>query len=208
MNLESHGNGFYQLTHSRAFAAVGALEAAIAIATNGTDNEPLSERFIIQGTDHFYKNLTQNNSCSGGSTWDALLFATYQGVRFESSFPYKAQCPSFSQYLNYHKAFFGTKSLREPVAVYAPQGNYTTAAMTRLAIQPVTVYTRIGIQSLFLYSEGIFTEVDECTNGIDQALLLVGYNSTEKSYKLKNSFGSGWGESGYIRYAMNNNTKG
>lgn len=152
--------------------------------------------------------MSSSDSCSGGSTWDALLFASTQGVRFESSYPYNQKCPSTSQHINYHKSFSGAKSLREPVAVYAPQGNYTKAAMTRLAIQPVTVYTRIGIQSLFLYSEGVFSEVNECTNGIDQALLLVGYNSTEGSYKLKNSFGEGWGESGYIRFAMNNNTKG
>lgn len=210
MNKVSHGSPFICFSHSftRAFAAVGALEAAVTIISQGNDSVALSKLYTITGTDQFYKPASNASNCSGGSSWDALLFATYHGLETEMQLPYEPICPASLPLESYEDTFAGIKSLREPVAVYAPYGDYQNASLARLAIQPVTIYTRVGISSLFLYSEGLFTEQDNCTEGIDQAMLLVGYNSTEKSYKAKNSWGTGWGEQGYIRFAMNNNTYG
>jgi C1A family cysteine protease len=44
------------------------------------------------------------------------------------------------------------------------------------------------------YSSGIF---DNCGKSISIAVLLVG--ATDQYYKLKNSWGTAWGEQGYIR---------
>lgn len=98
--------------------------------------------------------------------------------------------------------------MREPAAIHDLNGDYNRAVISRLAIQPVTIYTRVGIESIFFYSEGVIEDNQNCTQGIDQAMLLVGYNSTEGYYKARNSWGTGWGESGFIRFAMTNSTYG
>jgi C1A family cysteine protease len=46
---------------------------------------------------------------------------------------------------------------------------------------------------LQFYAHGIF---DDCNDFIDHAVLLVGYKSGT-GWKLKNSWGSNWGEDGY-----------
>jgi hypothetical protein len=53
----------------------------------------------------------------------------------------------------------------------------------------------IGIAGyrLQFYSTGIF---NDCNSYIDHAVLLVGYVS-QVGWKVKNSWGSDWGESGY-----------
>merc|ERR1739848_646330 len=47
------------------------------------------------------------------------------------------------------------------------------------------------------YTGGIYSN---CGKSLDHAVLAVGYDSS--SWKVKNSWGTGWGESGYIRLAM------
>ena len=57
------------------------------------------------------------------------------------------------------------------------------------------------------YAGGIVT-ADSCTTRIDHAVLAVGYDSVSKYFKVKNSWGSGWGERGYFRIEMGPNTCG
>lgn len=53
------------------------------------------------------------------------------------------------------------------------------------------------------YQSGVF---NDCTNQVDHAVLLVGFNAT-KGWKIKNSWGSSWGESGYA-WLQDGNTCG
>ena len=65
-----------------------------------------------------------------------------------------------------------------------------------------------------LYKDGILVD-DECSNSPDElnhGVLVVGYgtNSTNSGdsmdyWIVKNSWGTGWGEQGYVRMARNNN---
>ena len=49
------------------------------------------------------------------------------------------------------------------------------------------------------YSSGVF---NNCATSINHAVLLVGVVSG--NWKIKNSWGRGWGESGYIRLSSGN----
>ena len=49
------------------------------------------------------------------------------------------------------------------------------------------------------YGSGIFSN---CGRNLNHDILLVGYSST--FYKIKNSWGSSWGENGFIRLAPGN----
>jgi C1A family cysteine protease len=53
------------------------------------------------------------------------------------------------------------------------------------------------------YKSGIF---NNCNTSLNHGVLLVGYSGT--FWKIKNSWGTSWGESGYMRLAAPNNTCG
>jgi len=53
------------------------------------------------------------------------------------------------------------------------------------------------------YHSGIF---DNCGQNLSLAVLLVG--ATDNFYRLKNSWGTSWGEAGYIRILKTNNICG
>ena len=58
------------------------------------------------------------------------------------------------------------------------------------------------------YKSGIFDEFADC-NGerdINHAITIVGWDDSKESYLIKNSWGTGWGDNGYIwvKYGCNN----
>jgi fibronectin type 3 domain-containing protein len=58
------------------------------------------------------------------------------------------------------------------------------------------------------YRSGVFTtdEKASCNGGINHAILLTGWDDSTQSWILRNSWGTGWGESGYmkIRWGISN----
>jgi C1A family cysteine protease len=63
----------------------------------------------------------------------------------------------------------------------------------------------VGIDSgrIMNYAKGLFDS--NCGTSIDHSVLIVGYgkdhnNNNAKYWLVKNSWGSGWGEDGYIRF--------
>uniref|UniRef100_A0A8C6WNM7 Uncharacterized protein n=1 Tax=Neogobius melanostomus TaxID=47308 RepID=A0A8C6WNM7_9GOBI len=58
------------------------------------------------------------------------------------------------------------------------------------------------------YSSGVYNEAN-CGNGINHAVLVVGYGTDQDTgldyWLIKNTWGTGWGENGYIRLARNKN---
>jgi cathepsin L len=68
----------------------------------------------------------------------------------------------------------------------------------------------VGIWADFLdfrnYKSGVFDKQDKnCTNGkLDHAVMLVGYGTSagQDYYILRNSWGTGWGEEGYMKVAI------
>lgn len=56
------------------------------------------------------------------------------------------------------------------------------------------------------YSNGVITDAAACGEKIDHAVLAVGYGHDEDLkldyYLVKNSWGSAWGENGYVRIGI------
>ena len=82
--------------------------------------------------------------------------------------------------------------------------NSNTALRSAIAKQPVSVAIAAGASSFRLYKSGIFSS-SSCGTGLNHAVLAVGYGSAngQNYFIIKNSWGTGWGEAGYIRILDN-----
>jgi C1A family cysteine protease len=76
---------------------------------------------------------------------------------------------------------------------------------------PVSVAVQADQQVFQFYKSGVLDD-SSCGTTLDHAVLLVGYDTDYvigKDYWIvKNSWGSGWGENGYIRLVRHRNQCG
>lgn len=67
--------------------------------------------------------------------------------------------------------------------------------------QPVSIFIQANQAAIKQYAGGVFTGI--CGQRLDHGVLAVGYGNDSTSgldyWKVKNSWGTSWGEAGYIR---------
>lgn len=78
------------------------------------------------------------------------------------------------------------------------------AALTK---GPVSVHVEADQPVFSHYSGGIITDAS-CGTNLDHAIVAVGYNADEDYLIVKNSWGTAWGESGYVRISTKSNICG
>jgi C1A family cysteine protease len=184
-----------------AWTAAGALEGANFIQ-NGV-SEPLSPESLLACT------IGANvNGCAGGWPSAAFEFAK-KGVPREKDYPYTS---------GERTVFDGrgtclTDRLNNFVTVieFAEiEPNNELKLKEAVAKQPVAV--TVDASTLMEYKGGIIRSINGCAT-VNHAVLAVGYGTDAngtKFWKLKNSWGEGWGENGYFRIERTDstNTKG
>jgi len=69
------------------------------------------------------------------------------------------------------------------------------------AVGPISIGVGAGNAAWFQYKSGIIDNADICLPNLDHAVLLVGYGEEagKQYWIVKNSWGSDWGESGFVR---------
>ncbi|KAH9408793.1 hypothetical protein TYRP_011062 [Tyrophagus putrescentiae] len=180
-----------QLGASWAFSSVAAVESSHAIQTGHLVK--LSEAQLedccspYNGTSGPYDNIFQ-------------CVIKLGGIDTEVSYPLpQGKCA-------YNPATRGTGVY---IYVDIPFGSEYDLQLNTALGGPVAVLIDASQQSFMLYTGGVYYEPACSSTVLDMAVAVVGYGVDAQSgaafWKVKNSWGTGWGESGYIRMARNRN---
>lgn len=134
-----------------------------------------------------------NTGCKGGLMDSAFRYIKRNGLTTEASYPYKEADGKCNARKAANKA--ATITSYEDV----PR-NSEKALLKAVANQPVSVAIEGGGFMFQFYSSGVFT--GSCGIDLDHAVTAIGYGKSTggtKYWILKNSWGTGWGEKGYMR---------
>jgi C1A family cysteine protease len=177
------------------FSATGAIESAFSIA--GHPLISLSEQQLIDCSASF-----GNHGCDGGMMDRAFSYVVKTGgLCSEEEYPYQG--------VNGQCQVKTCGRLYDPIiSFHYVAARSQGALMEALMKNPVSVGIEADQASFQFYSSGVMTS--SCGNKIDHGVLAVGYGwDGDQSYWLiKNSWGSAWGEDGYIRLGMNSTRNG
>ena len=172
-----------------AFAATGALEAEIKINSNNSNLDyDLSEQQLISCCPNC-------GSCNGGNSDFAFNYANSSGLVKENWFGYDGS-NSACEMNDYWKG-----NVKKGVSWHYVdnwyQINLNDLKSTVVNEGPVILYFRV-YSNFNDYPGGIYYPSGSLTQ-YSHAVVLVGYNDTGRYLIIKNSWGAGWGESGYFR---------
>nr|GLL45870.1 senescence-specific cysteine protease SAG39-like [Ipomoea trifida] len=143
-----------------------------------------------------------SNGCNGGFTIEAFEFIKNHGLTTESNYPSTGT-----------NGTCNAKKEAQPVAKISgyesvPAGD-ENALMKAVAKQPVAVYVDASRAEFQFYAGGVFS--GDCGTTLDLGGTVVGYgvnHDKQEYWILKNSWGTMWGEKGYMRLARGINKQG
>jgi len=175
-----------------AFSTTGSTEGAWKIAGNPLTS--LSEQQLVDCD-------KVDAGCSGGLMDNGFNFLKSNGACTEDSYSYKGTDGSCKQ---------------SSCTIAIPAGGVTgykdvhgeSDLESAVAQTPVSVAIEADQMSFQLYSSGVMTA--SCGTQLDHGVLAVGYGTDGSNayWKVKNSWGASWGESGYIRMIKGQNQCG
>ncbi|KAL9664613.1 hypothetical protein QQ045_020018 [Rhodiola kirilowii] len=179
-----------------AFSAVAAIEGIHKIKNGKLVS--LSEQALVDCDVN-----SDNQGCNGGFMEKAFEFIVDKGgLPTESEYPYDGK----QNTCNKKKLAKHAVSITGYEIVPRSDEKSLTAAVSE---QPVSVGIEAGGFLFQLYSGGIFD--GPCGSQLNHGVTIVGYGeeNSEKYWIVKNTWGAGWGESGYIRMKRDtSSTKG
>merc|ERR1712224_599630 len=160
-----------------AFGTLGSIEHVHKLNTGATVS--LSEQQLVDCS-------TRNSGCNGGRPDWAMSYLAGKDIYTTGSYPYTARDGTCTS---------GTAS-GVTVSGYNTVTKSDSGLASALGTSSVTVM--VYADSKFQhYSSGILTGVSTTCN-LNHAVLATGYGPN--FWKIKNSWGTGWGEAGYIRF--------
>jgi len=175
------------------------VESAYAIATGNLVSVSEQQLVDCDGSNH---------GCTGG--WPHKAFDNYLkfkiGVCSESSYPYTGRAGS-CQYTGPKQAVTSCSVAipKEAVTGHTDVAKSSAGLKSALSEQPVSVTVNAG--QLQFYGNGVVTGT--CSGQINHAVIAVGYGTDGTDYfNIRNSWGTSWGESGYIRLGQNGGSQG
>jgi len=180
-----------------AFSTTGALESGYAISSGNLVS--LSEQQHIE-CDKF-----PNLGCKGGQMSKGLHWAMKNDGCSEASYPYLAKGGLFSKCRSSGCDVVMPKGVVTGVKAI---GSADEDLMSALGNAPVSIAIEADQASFQHYKSGVLTA--ECGTATDHGVLLVGYgtDASVDYWKVKNIWGTVWGDAGFIRMVRGKNQCG
>jgi len=178
------------------FSTTGALEGAHFNKLGKAVS--LSEQHLVDCDTP--RNGGSDLGCNGG-----LMDSAFTWVKKNGGIATEVDYPYFSGTTKSNGACQDSKVAKvtaaTPVSYTDVQTNSDAAMMSALAQQPVSVAIEADQAAFQLYKSGVFTA--SCGTNLDHGVLAVGYGTLngQDYYKVKNSWGTTWGDNGYILLA-------
>jgi len=169
-----------------AFSSTGAMEGIHKIKTGKLLS--FSEQELVDCS-------TANHGCNGGWQYKAFQFYEKDYADAESAYAYTARDGTCK--------YSTTKNTGVKASSYTNvKANDVNSLKAALAKQPVSISVDAEARGWQNYRSGILDS--NCGTRLDHAVLMVGWgkSGSQEYWIVKNSWGTSWGEKGYIRLAI------
>ncbi|KAJ8934794.1 hypothetical protein NQ318_002350 [Aromia moschata] len=183
-----------------AFSSTGALEGQYFLKTGQLIS--ISEQNLVDCS-HEHNNI----GCSGGDMTPSFTYVhDNDGIDSEEAYPYEGTDGECRYNVNAN-----VTSTKGYAVIENGNEEFLKAAVA--TVGPISVGIDASVRSFHLYAGGIYYE-ETCSSGandpeteLDHAVLVVGYGTEDGQdyWLVKNSWGTTWGEEGYIKMARNRN---
>jgi C1A family cysteine protease len=172
-----------------AFSSTGAIEGADFVKNGSLKS--FSEQQLVSCS-------KQNNGCNGGLMDYAFAYVKSNPLELESSYPYTSGTGRVSSCSYSKTRGVGT------VSGFTDVRQTATQLKAALSQQPVSVAIEADQFAFQAYTSGVITS--GCGTNLDHGVLAVGYGTLngQDYFLVKNSWGAGWGDQGYVRIGQNN----
>ena len=178
------------------FSATGAVEGAWAIAKSQLVD--LSEQELVDcATGISYG----SHGCSGGQMQGAFKFVIENGQCSLSAYPYTSGVTKTGGSCQKCSSIVHISSCSDV------KPNDQISLKAAVAQQPVAIAIEADTRYFQSYSSGILTS-SSCGTNLDHGVLIVGYGTEngQDYWLVKNSWGTSWGDHGYVKIAKSSST--
>ncbi|NP_001080822.1 cathepsin S precursor [Xenopus laevis] len=174
-----------------AFSAVGALEGQLMLKTGKLVS--LSPQNLVDCASKY-----GNKGCSGGFMTSAFQYVIdNNGIDSDSYYPYHAM----DEKCHYELAGKASSCVKYTEIVPGTEDNLKQALGT---IGPISVAIDGTRPTFFLYKSGVYSD-PSCSQEVNHGVLAIGYGTLngQDFWLLKNSWGTYYGDKGFVRIARN-----
>ena len=183
-----------------AFAVVGAYEGSQSL--QNAELLDLSEQQLVNCVPPHP--MASGDNCRGNMPATALDWMTGNGPPLEQSVPYTSSmssCNTSVDRSDTRAAGWGFVNEDDPQGI--PSDALIKQAIAQHGPVAATVYVTEAFQS---YTSGVFDE--DASGHPNHAVDIVGWDDARKAWHVRNSWGPGWGEDGYIWVKYGSNSIG